>query len=513
MACYTEPSSRAVRPLTRDTDSTKEQHSKTTTPEQVKSTTEVSKNASESKATASQVAKKKSIEPAAEIDEPPTKRVTRAQLKECNIVLEKISDDVSVKSLTKVETTKKVVGKGKRQSTEALAKKFGHKKPKRDDEMKNINPEYHSLRKYVSCLLCDKPTGLSIVNHYVNFHPSSEVVCSRLSPDVADSLRNSKVVNVAQRQQVGGKTYTVYVHPCYFCNVTKGFSKLFWINHIAKHTGYYQYKCNDCWRLFAEKNNNHKCKDKNNLVKVSQPQFHVDTLKGYICDLCNFVRFHQNEIENHLRCEHELTVTDKFKEVVFLNFPKRHRKGQFEDEDEEEEELENDEQRKDLHKRQKLVAKSEIDDNESSEKVLRSRVVHTEAFISEPKEDDGLFDKDTMKLMKDMSFSASKDGECTSRPNRAKSIAEKLSERFNSVQEDSTCKPDEIKETKSEPLDPLRCDDGITIIRVTAGEDFPAEESNAETAQLAEISTGKFISSSFICKLDFHNSIHEPVIT
>lgn len=505
MVCYTEPSIRSLKPMT---DSTKEHQLKPTTPDVAKSAVETTKSATQELKTG----KKKSIEPVDDTDEPPTKRVTRAQLKECNIVLEKISDDASVESLTHAVNPKKD-GKGKRQRNEALAKKSGVKKAK-SDAMKNINPELHSLKKLMRCLLCDKPAGQSIVNHYVNFHPNSEVVNSRLPPDVADMLRNSKVTCVAQRQQQEGRTYFVYSHPCHFCNVTKGLTKTFWMNHMAKHTGYYQYKCNDCSRTFAEKNKSHACKDRNNLSKIPQPQFQESTLKGFLCDLCNFFRFYQSEMEKHLRCEHELTVADKFKEITLLDFPKKQKKSQIEDDDDEEEEddveeeeehaeddRENvsdvDESKTSTPKRRKLMTKSENTDKESSdnssEKVLRSRVVHTEAFISEPKQDDGLFDKDTMKLMKDMSFSASKDGECTSRSNRAKSIAEKLSERFNSVQEDATSKPNAEREAKIEPLDPLTCDEGIQIIRVTANEDCLTEETNVEVPTEVDISNGKWI--------------------
>lgn len=510
MICYTEPSIRSLKPAT---DSTKEHQLKPTTPETTKLVTETTKSATKEV----KIAKKKVIEPVDDADEPPTKRVTRAQLKECNIVLEKISDDASVESLTNSANPKKD-GKGKRQRNEALLKKSGVKKAK-IGVMKNINPELHSLKRLMRCLLCDKPTGQSTVNHYVNVHPDCEIVNSRLPPDVADSLRNSKVTCVAQRTQVEGRSYVVYNHPCYFCNVTKGLTKTFWMNHMAKHTGYYQYKCNDCSRTFAEKNKGHACKDRNNLSKIPQPQFQESTLKGFLCDLCNFFRFYQNEMEKHLRCEHELTVADKFKEITLIDFPKRLKKSQIEDDDDEEEEDDDEEEEEEVEdenaegdhenvksddeskastpKRRKMMTKAENTDKESSdnssEKVLRSRVVHTEAFISEPKQDDGLFDKDTMKLMKDMSFSASKDGECTSRSNRAKSIAEKLSERFNSVQEDVTSKPNAEREAKIEPLDPLTCDEGIQIIRVTANEDCVAEETNVEEPTAMEISNGKWI--------------------
>ncbi|KAG4071311.1 hypothetical protein HA402_004015 [Bradysia odoriphaga] len=488
MVCH-PPTQRVQRSVPRDTDVTKEQQ--LATPEAPKSTAPTQRNVvresttstpPDQKAANVKGAKaKKQPQPEAEhIDEPaPTKRVTRAQLKECNIVLEKLSPDASVESLTNLVSPKKD-GRGKRARTEEAVKKVGVKKAKTTKTiMKNVDPNMHSLKKVVDCPVCEKPAKLSIVNHFVTAHPDLEAFTSRLAPEVADALRNSKHVTVAEQIQPEGRCYKTFSHICYFCNVTKSMTKVFWMNHMSKHTGYYQYECNDCSRKFAEKNKAHACKGTNNLEKIPQPQFEIrnkHSLMAYICDLCNFVRLHQADIEKHLRCEHETTDTKQFKEVVFLSFPKRQRKGHEAEEEEEEDVSESSDEEETVvssSKRRKI--KADTDDKD---------VPCKEAFISEPKEDDGLFDKDTMKLMKDMSFSASKDGECTARSNRAKSIAEKLSERFNSVQEDSGSKFEEAetKATKTEPLDPLTCDEGIPIVRVTASENCqPPEESIVDT--------------------------------
>ncbi len=463
----------------------------TTTPESKNTTVQEQKPPN----TPTKAAKtKKSIEPVeaavivatAAAEEQPTKRVTRAQMKECNIVLEKLSPDASVESLT--------TGKGKRLRGDGQMKKGARKKAK-TDTVKNINAEVHSLKKIIHCPYCDKPARLSLVNHIVTMHPDLEVVTSRLAPDVADALRNSKVVPIAERYQPEGRSYQTLSHICYFCNVTKSLTKVMWVGHMAKHTGYYQYKCNDCSRKFAEKNKGHICKERNNLSKIPQPQYREDVLKGYVCDLCNFVRFNQTDIEKHLRCEHESAATKQFKELIILNFPRRQKKNQAEEDEDDASDINDDEEIivNSSAKRRRLVTQSDNADV-PEKKILRSRVVNTEAFISEPKEDDGLFDKDTMKLMKDMSFSASKDGECTARSNRAKSIAERLSERFNSVQ-DHSAKPVEQKATKIEPLDPMTCDEGIPIIRVAACEDGPVEESSANLSNDLEIANGKCISS------------------
>lgn len=384
-------------------------------------------------------------------------------------------------------------------------KKSGGKKSSTNNVLKNIDPKLHSLNKLSDCPLCNNSAKLSMVNHFVTNHPNSEVFVSRLAPDVADKLRNAKTVEVAERCMKEGQNFAVFSHHCHFCNVPKQMTRIFWMNHMAKHTGYYQYRCNDCFRKFAEKNKLHSCKvkNRNNLSKIPQPQFQKDVIKAFICDLCNFVRFYQKDIEKHLRCEHETTNTDQFKEVTFLSLPTRQRKMHAEEgrvaekhvdggssDDADDDDNNDDKVVKPSAKRRKIISDSdETPEKATEKKVLRSRVVHAEAaFIAEPKEDDGLFDKDTMKLMKDMSFSASKDEECVARPKRAKSIAEKLSERFNSVQEDDGNTPMvEEKPTKTEPLDPLTCDEGIPIVQVTSNEDSAAEERKSDAVANVEM--------------------------
>lgn len=103
--------------------------------------------------------------------------------------------------------------------------------------VKNDNPEWHSLNKISECFLCDKTPGLSLVHHYVNFHPNDEVVVSRLAPDVADHLRSSENVMECERIKRKGKKCYELRQFCHFCNVYKCFSRRMWINHIAKHTG------------------------------------------------------------------------------------------------------------------------------------------------------------------------------------------------------------------------------------------------------------------------------------
>lgn len=191
---------------------------------------------------------------------------------------------------------------------------------------KNINLECNSLKKIVSCQACNKPHGRSIVSHYVNEHPNSEVLVSRLAPEAAECLRTRKGLNQCKIMRPPGRTGYAYQQFCFFCNVYKCFNRSAWIIHMARHTGYYRFKCNDCSRLFAAKPQYSRCRQINDFEKIPQPQLHKKDVKAYVCDLCNYVRFHQKEIEMHLTNEH-VDDSNKFTEFLFLTFPDKKSKS------------------------------------------------------------------------------------------------------------------------------------------------------------------------------------------
>lgn len=165
-----------------------------------------------------------------------------------------------------------------------------------------------------------------MVSHYVNEHPGIEVLVSRLAPEAAECLRSGKDITDCKIIHPRGLTGYEYQQYCYFCNIYKRFTKKDWITHVARHTGYYELKCNHCSRMFAQKPCNLKCNKINDFKKISHPQFQARELKAYVCDLCNYVRFHENEIEMHLRNEHE-NGSNAYTDFIFLTFPYHGRKS------------------------------------------------------------------------------------------------------------------------------------------------------------------------------------------
>lgn len=184
----------------------------------------------------------------------------------------------------------------------------------RDDTpaaIKNNNPEWHCLNTGSGCFICGSRD--SAPGHYVNVHPNNEVVVSRLAPSVANFLRSLKYH--PECKIINGGDRRLYEQLCYFCNESKCFCKSDWIDHIIRHTGHYTRQCGNCSNM-SDADNCSRCKIKPTRTKNGR------NLTGYLCDLCNFIRFNRTEIQNHLRNEHDdNSGMDDFEEIIFLTFP------------------------------------------------------------------------------------------------------------------------------------------------------------------------------------------------
>lgn len=190
--------------------------------------------------------------------------------------------------------------------------------------IKNNNPAWHSLSKEKTCKICRVSYGCSLVNHYVNVHPNHEVYPSRVAPNVAEILRASNALHECEIVKLTISHRLAYRQFCYFCDTVLSTQKYLWIKHMAVHTGYFQYECTGCSQKFS-RSRGHNCGDGRNINKVPQCQFDAKfeevNVIAYLCDLCNYVRFDETEMENHLKNEHGDDVEGNFKEVIFLSFP------------------------------------------------------------------------------------------------------------------------------------------------------------------------------------------------
>lgn len=195
----------------------------------------------------------------------------------------------------------------------------GHQ-PMHGVAFKNVHPEWHSLRySGLCCQVCKKSHGNSLISHYVNHHPNSEVILSRLPPETATHLRLHPHSHTCKLTR-NFRNHIEYKQICYFCNIERSHPRSVWIEHISRHTGHYRHRCNHCSKWYVSKPSAGMCYDVNDFDEIEQPQFLASNLMAYICDLCNFVRFYRYEIENHLTKQHDVDAT-KFLEVKFLSFP------------------------------------------------------------------------------------------------------------------------------------------------------------------------------------------------
>lgn len=187
--------------------------------------------------------------------------------------------------------------------------------------IKNNNIELHSLKKIVTCQVCDSPPGVSLMSHYINNHPQCEVLTSRISPEAAQFLRSSTTKDIETINPGNGPL--MYKNFCYFCNIYRTYTKACWVDHMTRHTGYYLFKCSNCSRKFASRPLNHSCRDRSYIERMPMPIFQPEHVKAFVCELCNYVRFYEAEMEMHLNNEHDDGERKAFKEFTFLIMPKK----------------------------------------------------------------------------------------------------------------------------------------------------------------------------------------------
>lgn len=188
--------------------------------------------------------------------------------------------------------------------------------PCRPVAVKNNNPDWHCLNQANGCIICG--SGDSAAFHYVNVHPNAEVIISRLEPSVANFLRSLKYFAQCKIVDGGGRRH--FAQNCFFCNELKVMRKHDWIDHMISHTGYYRRQCSSCLKMLR-RSDCLACKAKGTITD-SVHLFEGRNLIGYLCDLCNFIRFDKKEMEKHLRNEHDgNNGFNDYEEIVFLTFP------------------------------------------------------------------------------------------------------------------------------------------------------------------------------------------------
>lgn len=152
---------------------------------------------------------------------------------------------------------------------------------------------FYKNRQSKVCKVCRKNKE-KIINHYVKMHKNSEVFISRLSPEMAVKVKK----NAAKVQCVNNIITTF----CYFCEFDLQKNIKDWLLHFTMHTGEYMYNCIKCSeKVSGSRHCQHPCLESPELALKTQ-----DDLIAYICNDCNYIQLNKENLERHLRHEHDL---------------------------------------------------------------------------------------------------------------------------------------------------------------------------------------------------------------
>lgn len=147
------------------------------------------------------------------------------------------------------------------------------------------------------CIYCNKNTS-RLVPHYKKDHADNEVVISRPSPAMSDSIRLQDQRFDSHRNKITGL--------CFFCEQIKSQSKDTWMKHLLSHTGELLYHCTNCKTGLKDKNVSH-CKQPKLMTIFEYNDPMNGTLTGFMCKECNYVQISKKQMINHLREQHELS--------------------------------------------------------------------------------------------------------------------------------------------------------------------------------------------------------------
>lgn len=340
----------------------------------------------------------------------------------------------------------------KRKSNDTASLVVSSKKTKISDSTPVVYPPNTNIKLFPlhkdyknRCMICDFETARSLVLHYVNEHRDAEVYVSRLASDIAAQLMNPR--NKLKKAIVDTRKDEMrFKQQCYFCKKEKVFTHQVWLTHIGTHTGEYQFECKKCtlyqspYPLNQGSGTNHPCQvKKSDWRRLPMKWKEDDQVHLYVCKLCNYTQLSEDNIQRHLRIQHEASVNDNYTQVLFLRTDKRFQKLRGPNKKKDADAVSNDGNTNDgpampLLKNEVTPKKNKLN---QAKRVIKSVGTGTtspyqsDAFTARYKQDDGLFDDDTMRMMNDVSFSSAASSET---PPRNASIADRLNERFKSAQ-------------------------------------------------------------------------------
>ncbi|ETN63005.1 hypothetical protein AND_005291 [Anopheles darlingi] len=168
----------------------------------------------------------------------------------------------------------------------------------------NDNPDIHCQSNFMSsCSLCSY-RGEKIIEHYLLKHKQNEVFVSRISPRQSDIIRKCPIPLRDSEKNISKNELAPLARFCCFCEKNRVLTYKEWIEHIAKHTGEYEFD-QEVKTL------------KNPFVEI---KFQNNNILAYICDRCNFVQTRLSAMENHLKKQHFSQEDGSAKPSEYIRF-------------------------------------------------------------------------------------------------------------------------------------------------------------------------------------------------
>ncbi|XP_031626535.1 uncharacterized protein LOC116342884 [Contarinia nasturtii] len=179
-----------------------------------------------------------------------------------------------------------------------------------ESQLKNIDKTlFFNSIKAKTCQICHRCYTL-MTAHYKKVHPNHEVLVSRISPEMAKDVENLNRSFLTPEKNI-------FAAFCIFCETQHSYRLQYWIDHIRSHTGEYGYKCSIC-----EKDHSF---DRNiccgQLPNIKYPfDLRFEDLTAFMCRKCNFVQINEQNIQKHLRNEHEIEhINGHYKQIILLS--------------------------------------------------------------------------------------------------------------------------------------------------------------------------------------------------
>lgn len=262
------------------------------------------------------------------------------------------------------------------------------------------NTDNSITTKTKRCHLCEKNVPF-LSSHYANNHEDHEVYSARMSVKNSEKVRRNPPKPAIYR---GGK-YTTY---CPYCEKDVAYDRMRLIQHFIRHTGEYLRNCTKCGIKLTSNmdNKNDGCSHINE--KLTPFVEFGDTFYVYMCNLCNYTQYQEENMKNHIRNMHHINVAvpDQYKRINLVSNLVSVGRGR-------------------TSRRVQSVSASE------SESVANSEELTNQDVFKPSNQDDDVL-SDSFKLMKENTFDHLESVKPTK---TTTSIADRLKERFSQQKE------------------------------------------------------------------------------